>query len=244
MAAGVVDLQSGSLVSGCDAPVLDPIAPVEADMTRLSVLPLLSRLSLDGIFRFLVSACVLGLAVAANTPHGIAQEPADIGAQADTVSQILRELYETDQTDRQFTSPPSEEEWRAITRRDRERRAQVLELVRAGALRTADDYYHAAMVLQHGEGAADVLIAHVLATVAGFRGHEGGRWLSAAALDRFLHRIDQPQRLGTQYQRDDPDDPWTQEPYERWLPDAVREAYGVRPLEEQEAYVRGLNDGK
>ena len=187
----------------------------------------------------LASACLLGLALAASPPAAIGQEPAP----GDSVSQVLRELYEADQGDRRFTSPPSEEEWRAITRRDRERRARVLELVRSGALESAEDYYHAAMVLQHGEGSEDVLVAHILATVAGFKGHEGGRWLSAAALDRFLHRIDRPQRLGTQYQRDDPDDPWTQEPYERWLPDAVREAYGVRPLENQEEFLREMNEG-
>lgn len=163
-------------------------------------------------------------------------------AQEASTSDELRALYEADQADRTFTSPPTAEDWKAITERDHARRDRVLELVRAGALTTGDDYYHAAMVLQHGEGSDDILLSHILSTIAGFKGHEGGRWLSAASLDRFLHRIEQPQRLGTQFVRNPPDEPWSQGAYDSWLPDSIRAEYGVRPLAEQAKRVEKLNE--
>ena len=175
---------------------------------------------------------------------GPIQEESESGQEETAESEVsaeLRRLYEADQADRRFDSPPTPEQWQEILVRDRARQARVMELVRAGELVTAEDYYHAAMVLQHGEGSEPILLAHILATVAGFKGHESGRWLSAAALDRYLHRIDQPQRLGTQYVRDSADEPWGQGAYEDWLPDSIREEYGVRPLGEQREYVEQMN---
>lgn len=184
-----------------------------------------------------------GSAVAAVVALGSMPMPDLMGSQepAADVSRELRELYEADQADRQFDEPPTPEQWQAIMERDRGRRERVMELVRAGELRTADEYYHAAMVLQHGEGPEDVLVAHILATVAGFKGQEDGRWLSAAALDRYLHRTDQPQRLGTQFVRGSAAEPWSQGAYVRWLPDPVRAEYGVRSLEEQQQLVDEMN---
>jgi len=153
----------------------------------------------------------------------------------------LKELYEADQADRSHATPPTPEQWKEIVQRDKERRDRVLALVRSGALNRADDYFRAAMVLQHAEGSEHVLIAHILATVAGFKGHEAGRWLSAAALDRYLHRIEQPQMLGTQFVRDGSDRPWSQGKYDPWLPDSIRAEYGVPPIEEQEARVDKMN---
>jgi hypothetical protein len=100
-----------------------------------------------------------------------------------------------------------------------------------------------ALVYQHGEQPEEILRAHVLATVAGFNGRREARWLSAAALDRFLHRIGRPQVFGTQYQRKE-NDPWTQEPYDRSLPDTVRAEYGVPPLAEQAKQLADLNRQK
>jgi len=166
------------------------------------------------------------------------------------VTEELRALYEADQADRQFSSPPTEEDWVAISARDVERQARVYELLREGRLAAAEDFYHAAMVLQHGDTAEDILLAHILATAAGFSGDERGYWLSAAALDRYLLRTGEPQRLGTQYVKvsaedpfaTDPSQPWSQGAYIRWLPDSIREVFGVRSLSEQEARVRSMND--
>jgi len=158
-----------------------------------------------------------------------------------SVSVELKELYEADQADRTFSTPPTAEQWQEITKRDKARRDRVMELVGAAALESGDDYFHAAMVFQHAEGAEDILVAHILATVAGFKGNEDAQWLSAAALDRYLHRIDRPQILGTQYVRSSADEPWSQGAYDKKLPDAIRAAFGVPALKEQEARVEKMN---
>lgn len=173
------------------------------------------------------------------------------GQETGPASAELRALYEADQADRQFSTPPTPEQWEEITARDAERQARVYELLRGDQLTVGEDFYHAAMVLQHGEGSEPILLAHVLATAAAYMGDERGRWLSAAALDRYLYRTRMPQRLGTQYLkvsledpfRPDGAQPWSQGPYIRWLPDSVREIYGVPPLEEQAERLRAMNRG-
>ena len=139
--------------------------------------------------------------------------------------------------------------WDEVSVRDAGRRARVYELLRGDELVSGEDYYHAAMVLQHGKGSEDILVAHILATAAGFMGDDRGRWLSAASLDRYLHRTREPQRFGTQYirsSREDPfqidsDEPWSQGPYVRWLPDSVRELFDVESVGEQTDRVRAAN---
>lgn len=177
-------------------------------------------------------------------------EPDVLNAQsAAGVSQELRELFEADQADRRPSSAPTREMWEEISARDELRRDRVLELVREDALKVAADFYHAAMVLQHGQESEDILIAHVLATSAAYLGDDRGRWLSAASLDRYLHRTRAPQRLGTQYVKVSEEDPyefdpsskWSQGSYESWLPDTVREIFGVEPRDEQEERVKRMN---
>jgi hypothetical protein len=119
----------------------------------------------------------------------------------------LKYLHEQDQSDR---SPAlgKTEDWNAIVTRDQMRRERVKALFRAGRIRTADDYYHAAMVLQHGDKPEDFLLAHefcVAAIVEGKNDKES-RWLGASAEDRLLMALDRPQRFGTQF-RSDGDDP-------------------------------------
>jgi hypothetical protein len=159
------------------------------------------------------------------------------------VSGELLAIYEADQADRQEFLRLGPEELRKVSERDKQRRQRVAEIVGMGQLNSAEDYFHAAMVLQHGEKSEDYLLAHELATVAGFKGHKTGRWLSAAALDRFLHSVGRPQRFGTQYKRDG-DRPWTQEPYDRSLHDSVRREYEVPPRGEQAKRLEELNQGQ
>ena len=108
---------------------------------------------------------------------------------------------EADQADRDLAdwSKFSPEDMNAVNARDRQRRERVLEIVRAQQVDTADDYFHAALVLQHGDAPEHFLLAHVLATVAAFKGHKTGKWLSAAALDRYLASLKQDQFFGTQF---------------------------------------------
>ena len=90
---------------------------------------------------------------------------------------------------------PSEQ----LEARDKLRRARIHELLAAGSLQTAEDFHDAAFIYQHGQTAADYLLAHVLATTAVSKANARSLWISSATLDRYLKSIGQPQIFGTQY---------------------------------------------
>ena len=144
-----------------------------------------------------------------------------------SIHRELEEIYRADQKDRESGLGLH------LAPRDAARRQRVLAIVRNGLLKSADDYHNAAMVLQHGAGPEDYLLAHILASIAAFKGRDDARWLSAAALDRYLRSIHRNQVFGTQYVRSG-SGPWEQAPFDRkLLPDTIRSEYGVPPLSEQ-----------
>ena len=69
------------------------------------------------------------------------------------ISEELAALFAADQADRSMEGG----DWSEITARDGERRARVLEIVQAGQLSGSADYFHAAMILQHGDLPEDYL---------------------------------------------------------------------------------------
>lgn len=142
----------------------------------------------------------------------------------------MKALFDADQKAREqgFAG-----DWGRIEAEDAQRRARVAELIAADALRSGDDFYHAAYVYQHGDRPADYLKAHALAMAAIARGRSDATWIAAATLDRYLKAIGQSQIFGTQFSMRD--GKATQEPYDRALvPDALRGVMGVPPLREQE----------
>lgn len=148
-------------------------------------------------------------------------------ADPQAISAELESMYDADQKDRTFDSPPTPADWQEIQKRDAARLARVKEIAASGPLASAADINHAAMVLQHGPTDDDVLTARVLATVAGSKGHEKAPWLAAAALDRFLHRTGRAQIFGTQ--RHVVTGEWTLEPHDRSMSESIREEYGLKP---------------
>lgn len=148
----------------------------------------------------------------------------------------MRAIFAADQSAR---DRPAAIDWRVLRAADKARRARTQALLDAGKLNSADDFYHAAYVFQHGDDADDYLKAHALAIIAVTRGKPEATWIAAATLDRYLQRIGQAQIYGTQFTHP-PDQKWTQEPYRRdLLPDAVRRASGVPPLVAQEEQRKG-----
>ena len=75
--------------------------------------------------------------------------------------------------------------------------ARVIELYRDDQLWTADDYYHAALVLRRRGDADAAILAHEMAVVAAMRGKLEARRLAAETLDEFLVAVGRPQRYGT-----------------------------------------------
>jgi len=138
-------------------------------------------------------------------------------------------IFDADQADRQAGGAAID--WSVVGPRDAARQARTLALLNAGALRSGDDFWHAAFVFQHGAEPNDYLLAHTLAVIAAARGRPDAAWIAAATLDRYLQNIGRPQIYGTQYRGR----PMTQEPYDRALvSDALREALGVPSQASQE----------
>lgn len=110
----------------------------------------------------------------------------------------LSALRQADRADRSTGEP----DWKVIRERDQERADAVRAEFEHGMVRTANDYQHAAMILQHGEGPEDYRLANALATIAAtLEPSPFNRWLSAATFDRLLMSHDEPQWYGTQFVR-------------------------------------------
>ncbi len=128
-------------------------------------------------------------------------------------------LTREDQADRS-TQPI---DWDKVTPRDRARRTAVIALVRSRPLQTSGDYFHAALVMQHGEKWEDYAAAHLLST----RGlqlapsDQNLQRMVAASWDRMMHSMGHSQWFGTNtFTRPD----GTKEPKETrpdLLPDAL-----------------------
>ena len=106
----------------------------------------------------------------------------------------LRGIFEADQRDRTLRPLPV-----SLAERDADRRERVDALIDAGGLVEPADYYHAAMVFQHGVELTDYWRARELALKAADMGYRQARWLAAAAYDRWLMNQGKPQKYGTQY---------------------------------------------
>ncbi len=110
------------------------------------------------------------------------------------MNQELRLIFEEDQSDRASGLVAER-----MPERDADRRQRVRALIEARGLAEPADYYHAAMVFQHGVEPADFWRAHELALKAADMGDRTARWLAAAAYDRWLMNQGRPQKYGTQY---------------------------------------------
>lgn len=144
----------------------------------------------------------------------------------------MEAIYASDQAPR--SEGGATVNWSLVGPEDRARRARTRTLLDSGALRTADDFYNASVIFQHGESAADYMLAHTLAVIAAARGRHDAAWMAAASLDRYLQEVGRPQIYGTQFHTPDRLNT-TQEPFDRTLiSDALRQALDVPTMAEQE----------
>jgi hypothetical protein len=113
-------------------------------------------------------------------------------------------------------------------------RHEVYSLVSQALIRESEDLYRAALILQHADrtGSAEgCLLAHYLALQAADKGYEGGRFLAAACLDRYLATLGRPQRFGTQHFTDSLGD-YRLLPVNPMTTDSERVEWDVPPLEQ------------
>jgi hypothetical protein len=163
-------------------------------------------------------------------------------ASSSTTGNDLASIAAADQADR--NPGPNKIDWNVVGKRDTLRRAQVMQLLNAGQVRTAIDYFNAALVFQHGDDVADTQLALALATVASRMdpSNRDAKVLVADAWDRILVRSGKPQWYGTQFARSKTTGKWELYPTD---PDAVteaqRQAMGVPTLAETKAHLVQIN---
>jgi hypothetical protein len=147
--------------------------------------------------------------------------------------QEMQQLEEADQKDRAFLLRAGSKDWnteemQTMASNDVDRRIRTAELFSLDSLHTANDYYNAAMIMQHGDRADDFLKAHLFATLSLKLGRPKSAWLAAVSLDRYLMKIGQPQVFGSQFNNPDPKDAskWTMDPFnEKLLSDSLRKEF-------------------
>jgi hypothetical protein len=153
----------------------------------------------------------------------------------------LRKLCEDDQKVR-TSFDPRNINWTVVSAQDAEHRNRVRKMIDGDELHTADDYFDAGLIFQHGDKPDDFLLAHTLAVIAAGKGHSGGTSLAAVSLDRYLQSIKQPQIYGTQYSSSGESAPMTQEPYNpKLITDTLRKQIHVESLQEQQKRLEELN---
>ena len=104
------------------------------------------------MYRLLIGSIALILISCARDPsNSKIEEPSD--------NARLQALYKADQEARSG----GDRDWDVVSREDKARRAEVLSILKETGFRTARDYYHAAMVFQHGESTDEIRIAYSLA---------------------------------------------------------------------------------
>ncbi|HEY4563337.1 MAG TPA: hypothetical protein VIJ36_10180 [Thermoanaerobaculia bacterium] len=117
-----------------------------------------------------------------------------------TLNPELAHLTAEDQKDREAGDKI---DWTVVAKRDAERLKRAREIAAAGGLHQADDYFNAALILQHSDKTEDYAQAHqwCLKAVELDPESSDARWLAAATQDRWLMNQGKPQLYGTQFKK-------------------------------------------
>lgn len=146
----------------------------------------------------------------------------------------LQRMFDEDQEARQSEMI----DWETLDEQDKVRRDAVVKLLSNGEIVTGEDYFNAAVILQHGEAVEDIRLAHSLATVSAVLGYSRANWLKAASWDRLMMYFDQPQWYGTQYTIDDSGNWQLYEVQSDAITDKQRADWSVPSLEEANAVAK------
>ncbi|UTW61267.1 tetratricopeptide repeat protein [bacterium SCSIO 12741] len=187
-----------------------------------------------------VTFLLLALSLFACTPNN-PQTTEEMVPEVIEDNRELKEIYEADQGDRKAMN----KDWKAISERDNQRQKRVNELLDSNQVNTSSDYFHAAMIFQHGADTIASGMAVKMMRKAMDLDTSRSKWLLAAAIDRDLMRRGKPQVYGTQYRRASQDGPWTLYQIDSTqVSDEERREYGVSTLAEQRERVRLMNKTK
>ncbi|WP_374355471.1 hypothetical protein [Chitinimonas sp.] len=153
----------------------------------------------------------------------------------------ISDMYRADQTSRAATNI----DWVKLADQDAKRREKVGLLLRQGKVRTAADFFRAALIFQHGTSTTDIRMAVSLSNISyslaeGDERLKAGRLL-AASWDRLMMQLKRPQWYGTQYQKIGPDGQWELYRVDETVTDMDRQKLGVPSLSEAKTKVLEMN---
>lgn len=150
----------------------------------------------------------------------------------------LQKMYTEDQRARQVANI----DWKNLMKEDSARKARVYQLIKEDKLVTGNDYYHSAMIFQHGGDVASSTMAVNHMKKAIELDPTINKWLLAAAIDRDLMRRGEPQIYGTQYTKNYGDTKWKRYQIDSTkVTDEERKYYGVETLAQQREKERQMN---
>ena len=152
----------------------------------------------------------------------------------------LRKMYQEDQNDRKTDNI----NWSIVSKKDRDRESRVYQLLDSNKVITANDYYNAAMLFQHGKDSVAYGMAVELMRSALKLDSTINKWLLAAATDRELMSRKEPQIYGTQYRILEDQSMILYKIDTTKVTDKERIKYGVRTLKEQKEYINNINRKK
>jgi len=113
-------------------------------------------------------------------------------------NKAIKKLFIEDQSDRK--NNVQKNNWVKISKNDNQRRKAIREIITKNKKNfTAQDYYMAAMIYQHGPSLTDSKKAILFARKSMELGYKKSKWLYAAAVDRFLMKQGKKQKYGTQF---------------------------------------------
>lgn len=120
---------------------------------------------------------------------------------SDRMNKDLKQLFAEDQQDCQHQPPDGTEAYKALRGRTRERIHQARSIIEGGTPDqfTGEDYYHACILLLHGNCAEDFHQAYQFGIAGIDRGYNAARRFAASAYDKWMMYQGKPQKFGLQY---------------------------------------------
>ncbi|MCD6040112.1 MAG: Uncharacterized protein K0S27_1512 [Gammaproteobacteria bacterium] len=162
-------------------------------------------------------------------------------------SKELQKLANADQRDRDNWMRMRSPEIMAVSRNDIKRRKRVGEIFGEGCLKSANDYYAAALIYQHGDTPDHYYQTYLWATHAAALGNIEGKPLAAMAIDRYLVSIGKKQLFGSQFfaaGAPSPNQCYCMQPVEPSFSDRFRKKYSGYSLRERYDLLASINKGK
>jgi hypothetical protein len=145
----------------------------------------------------------------------------------------IEQLFAEDQDDRRGY-PNTKLPYKEINVRDEARRNEILSMLKQTEIRTAQDYFYAAVIFHHGQKFEHYRMAESLAWIAYELEPDNSTyaWQTASSWDRMLLKKDRPQWYGVQTYRNDTNEVVLSNIDETAVDDGERAKYNVKPLAE------------